>query len=507
MTKKPNILLITTDTQRWDTLKCMGNPHAVSPNLDRLASEGVLYTQAHTSSPVCMPTRCSLMSGLHTPVHGCIENGVNRRMDIPMVTDYLEIEGYTNIMVGKTHFGPIPKSFHIQKILEGEKGHDSNDFYAEHIRSLGYSRSSAHPNPIPDDQFMDAFLVTTTISEIEKIKATDSPFFAFCSLPSPHGPIDPPSPWEKLYDNIPLPEINYREGEIEEHPTHLRRLVGTLPQKRDNDELYQEFNYLSSNAKFSNLSEAKGNTIEGQSREDIDAFRRLYYGLAAYCDQQIGRLITYLDQSELRENTLVIFSSDHGQQFFDHGFNDKHNWYDSSWHIPFIISMPGTLPQGTQEDFAIWNDIPATILAAAGTGCDTMQGFDHFTPLKSGIKTPRCCAAGTLYTSFALVTERWKMEYYTEESTGRLFDRLNDPEEQIDLYGADRCRNLRDELLTALLSWRSELMDINFLISNTKGGGPVARRIALHTRTLKGTDAEARLNSKVADIILKYQNI
>ena len=224
MPNRPNILLITTDTQRWDTLRCMpGAPAFVrSPNLDALAAEGVLFENAHTSSPVCMPTRCSLMTGVHTPVHGCIENGFSRYEHLPMLTDLLDEAGYRNLMVGKAHMGPVPDSFHVQRLTQGEKNADVDDFYAEFIRAQGYSRSTVHleRNPVPEDIFMDAFLATTAMEEMDRALETgDQPFFCFCSLYSPHGPIDPPGRWATLYDGAILPPINYLEGEIESHPS------------------------------------------------------------------------------------------------------------------------------------------------------------------------------------------------------------------------------------------------------------------------------------------------
>ena len=125
---KPHILVIMTDTQRCDTLAYMGNPHAVSPKLDRLAKEGVYFEQAHTSSPVCMPARCSFLTGMHTPIHGCIENGCQRNEQLTVLPDLLKQQGYTNIMVGKTHFGPIPHSFDIQQVTT-EKQRPGDDAY------------------------------------------------------------------------------------------------------------------------------------------------------------------------------------------------------------------------------------------------------------------------------------------------------------------------------------------------------------------------------------------
>lgn len=208
--RKPNILLITTDSQRCDSVGCMGSQHAVSPNLDRLAAEGVLFEQAHSSSPVCAPARCSLLTGLHTPIHGCIENGVRRRIDLPVFPDALAETGYTNIMVGKAHFDPIPQSFQVCHTTRGEKGGGGDDFYAEHIRRHGYRRSSAYPNPIPPELFIDAYIADVTIREMSAAtKSGKTPFFAFCSMLSPHSPMDPPGEWATIMDDAMLPPINY----------------------------------------------------------------------------------------------------------------------------------------------------------------------------------------------------------------------------------------------------------------------------------------------------------
>jgi arylsulfatase A-like enzyme len=299
--------------------------------------------------------------------------------------------------------------------------------------------------------------------------------------------VDPPGRWAELYRNRLLPPINYRPGEVREHPDHQRRLVGTLENEpspwRDREIYFPE------------------------GRPDmraIDEHRRLYYGLAAYCDAQIGRLIAFLDRTGLSEKTLVIFTSDHGITLFDHGFYDKHCFYDPVWRVPMIMRMPGTLPAGEKRDFAMWTDITATILAAAQAGTPFVQGFDLFYPLVAGQASPRCCAVATLYKSCALATKRWKLEYYFEEGTGRLFDRLQDPDEQEDLFQNAAHREVREALLQALLTWRADQMDLQDLVQRTtagpNSGGPVARRIARYTRSLRGADAERRLNERAEEI-------
>jgi arylsulfatase A-like enzyme len=201
---------------------------------------------------------------------------------------------------------------------------------------------------------------------------------------------------------------------------------------------------------------------------------------------------------------LIIFTSDHGITLFDHGFYDKHCFYDPVWRVPMIMSMPGTLPKGEERDFAIWTDLTATILGAAGAEMPTVQGFDLYHPLADGEPSPRRCAVATLYASCALATQRWKLEYYFQEGSGRLFDRQADPEEQQDLYAHPAYGAVRDELVRALLTWRADQMDVQDLVRRTTAGptsgGPVARRIARYTRSLRGVDAERRLNERATAV-------
>ncbi|MGE8205348.1 sulfatase family protein [Heyndrickxia sp. NPDC080065] len=509
--KQPNILLITTDSQRWDTLSCMGSSFAISPNLDRLAHEGILFEQGHTSSPVCSPARCSLLTGLHTPIHGCVENGFQRYEHFPTLPDRLKEKGYHNIMVGKTHFGRIPDTFDVQHLV-GEKFSNAMDCYGEYIQIHGYNRVSEYPNPIPEELFIESFIVDKTIEEIEKYQLeNEKPFFAFCSMISPHEPIDPPGKWAELYEDVELPELNYSEGEIAVLPEQIKALLGFSD--------YDPGQPLSQEVKIQDLYESHGAILHKGILDKVNQLRKLYYGLAAYCDEQVGKLLRFLDKSGLRENTLVIFTSDHGIQLYDHGFNDKHNYYDASWRVPFIMSMPGTLPSGKREQFAIWNDIAPTILGAAGIQSDTMQGLDLFTPLKQGKPSPRRCAVATLFKSAALATASWKLEYYFDEGKGRLFDRKNDPLERNDLYNSEEYSEIRNELVHALLSWRADIMDLKFYhdsanvfqkqiavyeemvkpeLKNTIA--PVARRATAAINSIKGWEAEERLNQKVDQI-------
>jgi arylsulfatase A-like enzyme len=478
-THHPNILLITTDTQRCDTLACMGNPSAVSPHLDRLAREGVVFDNAYTACPVCMPARASLLTGTYPQTHGVIENGLARREHLTVYPDLLKQAGYTNIIIGKAHFGPVPASFDVQCIIQGEKESPGNDAYTADLEWHGYQRGASREFPLPVALHMDTFLVDRTIEAIEDARAAGAPFFAHCSLLSPHAPLDPPGDWGDCYRDRPLPTVNYRPGELKNHPAHMHGVLG-LGSQTDRSRYFAEGDQLRLDA--------------------VDALRRSYYGLAAHCDDQIGRLIRYLDEHALRESTLVIFTSDHGTQLFDHGFDDKHNYYDASWRVPLVLSMPGTLPANERRGFASWTDLAPTILGAAGITCQTMQGFDLVTPLSRRESLPRVCAPAVLYKSCALVTDRWKVEYYFEEARGRLFDRVEDAEEQRDLYESPPHSHIRDRLLIALLAWHADSIDVQWLIEHSGGGGPIATIVNRHTRALRGIAADERLNERIFDL-------
>lgn len=483
-----NILLITTDSQRTDTLGCMGAPFAYSPHLDALARRGVLFTQAHSASPVCMPARCSIMTGLHAPLHGCTENGLRRRGDLPLFTDALKELGYTNIMAGKTHFGPLPSSFDYQYLVKGEKGGDSDDCFAEEMRRRGYSRASSHPNPVPEEYCLDSLIVDKTIEAVSAVKKTGKPFFAFCSLLSPHSPLDPPGRWltEDLFKE-PIPPPDFERNEWEKLPPGLKKICG-IPNPNQGQMGKEE-----------RLLEARGNVADNLCREEMMDYRELYYRSAAYCDSLVGRLTGFLDDSGLRKNTLVIFSSDHGIQNFDHGFNDKHNYYDESLRVPFIMSLPGVLPEHESRGFASHVDLASTITAAAGGNRGFGGGFDLFTPLSRGEGSPRRCAVSALYGSLALVTERWKLEYYYHDNRFRLFDRIGDAGEKRDLGEDPEYAPVRNALARALLMWRTGLIDTEALKKMTGPGGPVAMRVIDDVLCRNPWENEERLDTLIRE--------
>jgi arylsulfatase len=484
MADKPNILLITTDTHRWDALECMGGVPGCSPNLDRLAAQGVLFEQAHSSCPVCMPARSSLLCGVHAPVHGAIENGFDRLNHLTTYPDLLTQQGYRCGIVGKTHMGPVPESFVFRRETHGEKNQgNSTDWWSQHLEARGLTRqaygwkgASYTPNPIPEEDLVDTLITDHSIAAIDELGAGDAPWFVHCSMISPHAPIDPVGRWAELAKDIPLPPVQYEVGEIDRLPAHHREVLQLT--KRLDDWGFKADGSL--------------------DHELIDQVRRAYYALCAYCDHQIGRLLDHLEERGERDNTLVIFTSDHGITMFEHGLFNKHTFFDASWRVPLIMAWPQGIAAGQRREFALTHDITATMLAAAGTSCDTMQGFDLLAADAGNTASTRTCALAVLYKNLGLATTDWKLDLFPEEDCGRLYHRSD---ERCDLWNRPAHRELRDGLVAAVLAWRSELWDYQELRARSHGGGPIAMRLKDHLNSASGLDAERRLQRRVAQVL------
>jgi len=473
MPDRPNICLITTDTQRTDSLGCYGHPAAHSPNLDRLAADGVRFDECHANCPVCMPDRASLLTGLHPPVHGAVENGVEPRDGLDNFFDVLAGAGYTTMMVGKTHFGPRPAGLRHHRLLRGEKNQDVDDFYAEHIRAKGFARASAHPNPVPPEDFVDARCVDEAIGLIED-HGTGAPWCLHLSLLSPHGPLDPPGRWSELFDHGPLPDDGEGRPRLADESSVVRDLLGFDGDAGDRDSAA------------------------------LDRGRRLYYGLCAYVDDQIGRLIAYLDDVGWRDDTLILFTSDHGVTRFAEGASDKHNWRDPSFRVPLIASWPGTLPAGAVRGFAQWTDLTASICAVAGEPRPWIHGFDLIGPAIRGQDEERCGAVGSLLDGHALATRRWKFEWWPSTGEQRLFDRRADPFECRDLAGEGDHEAIRLACFEALANWRAGLADHADRDARLSGGGPVAGRVVAALRATAAAEHEHRLSEACAAIDARF---
>eukprot|EP00927_Polykrikos_kofoidii_P064998 TRINITY_DN6079_c0_g1_i1.p1 TRINITY_DN6079_c0_g1~~TRINITY_DN6079_c0_g1_i1.p1 ORF type:complete len:491 (-),score=37.15 TRINITY_DN6079_c0_g1_i1:100-1572(-) len=462
---RPNILLISTDQQRVDTLGCYGPTFAKSPNIDKLASEGVIFTESFAASPTCSSSRASWVSGTQVPVHNVWGNGISPRRKVGNFIHPLRKSGYFAAVLGKTHYKPVP----------------TYDYSDIHSGNVDMRKPGTH---VAD--YLETYLVEQAKkllrNKLEGAQiAEGQPWYLHLSFVSPHPPHNVPKEWQGKYKGEQIPKVLY--GGQEELDGFPRQLKGFLPSK---EELADAF---------------PGGKPD---HEYISGFRQRYYELANYVDDQVGKMLGFLDKEGLTNNTLVIFTSDHGTNLWDHGFQAKFQFFDASWRVPLIMRGPG-LPKGVKREFAAGVDVPTTILAAARAARPAgLNGFDLYTPLlRAENSSPRTHGvAAALLQGLALATRKWKFVYYLDDGGGQLFDRENDAKEMTNLFSDPAHKHIKSRLLTVLLRWRAGLEPINFIQSHASGKGRFSnvKFVSDYVNNLTGMEPEIELQKGLSHI-------
>lgn len=361
---KPNVLWLCTDQQRFDTLGCYGNPFVQTPNLDRLAAEGVLFENAYSQSPVCTPSRASFLTGRYPRTTRCRQNGQAIPPDEVLVTKLLCDAGYVCGLAGKLHLAPCNPSVcqgTEKRIDDGYAefswSHDPSDVWFAHdyqqwLRDKGLRRGS---KPFADSRYVQVipseehsqttWSIERAMSFIRRTSNFEQPWLFSVNMFDPHHAFDPPvaalERYRAILDDIPLP--NYVEGELENKP---------IWQQTDHGGAY---------------GKRAGYPYKAMTGADHRWVRAAYWAMIDVIDTQVGRLLDFLEETGQRENTIVIFTSDHGEMLGDHGIYLKGPYfYEPAIRVPLIISGPGMLNNGSRSDALVeLVDLAPTLLAAS----------------------------------------------------------------------------------------------------------------------------------------------
>jgi arylsulfatase A-like enzyme len=363
---RPNILLIVTDQFRHNCLSSLKHPAVKTPNLDQLASEGVLFTRAYAASMACGPARACLFTGRFSDAHGQLNNQIDLNpADIPVLPEMLAEAGYETALVGKLHMKPMRRKFGFRYCLR----HDApyTNYSEEECADSAYVKY-LQQGPFKDDpqgiverftddegQFPDGdeerfilgrnlvaeedhevpWAVRESINYLKNERNKDKPFFLNTSFYGPHQPMLCPGPWEKMYppDSFPLPEGF-------DYPVDDKPILVT---------------------KYRDQRIAKGWTEE--------TYRKMfsaYYGYVSMIDHYLGQLFNTLKEEGLWDNTLILFTADHGEYLGQFRRFYKGGPYEGSTHVPFIVRDPRSGASNWRCDKNISAmDIFATCLRAA----------------------------------------------------------------------------------------------------------------------------------------------
>lgn len=371
-----NILWICTDQQRFDTLGCYGNEWVKTPNIDRLAREGVLFENAYCQSPVCAPSRGSFLSGRYPRTCGPRQNGQDINQNERLFPKMLADKGYFCGLSGKLHLSAchdetgriteprIDDGYHYFSWSHHPQPHGGTNWPCNAYQQFLIQNGMDYITPDREDcRFVQdgvdekfhqtTWCVDEALKFMETARIFEKQWMFSINLFDPHHPFDPPKEYldrylEKL-DDIPLP--NYEEGELESK---------NLFQQKDHMGAYDTKGYLA---------------YDEMSEKDHRMIKAAYWAMIDLIDHQLGRLLDYLDEHDMRKDTLIVFHSDHGENLGDHGMYLKGPYfYENNVHVPLIISWPGVVSQGIRRKALVeLTDLAPTLCDAAGV--EQYEGF------------------------------------------------------------------------------------------------------------------------------------
>lgn len=468
--RKPNILLITSDQQHYDTLG-FANPLIKTPALDRLAREGTNHTRAYCPNPTCTPTRASILSGQYPSVHGAWSIGVKTPENTLTVGELLAKEGYDTTLVGKAHFQPL-KSTPEEESVECQPTVRDLDFwrnfeqtycpwygfdhvetarnhaheahvgghYAVWMEDQGFKDWKSHylrpgheredapnfpngPWSLPEQYHYTPWTAQRTIAHIERCHEEDKPFFMWSSFHDPHPPYLVPEPWASMYDPKDMPIGKLDPAEVEFMCPFVKE---TLKEKPNFSDFMDQGGY--------------GNHGLSSHLHDDEQLRKnmaIYYGMTSFMDHHIGKILDKLDDLGIADNTIVVFTTDHGHFLGQHGLVAKAFMYEDNVRIPFITRWPGHIPAG-RTDAALQSlvDLAPSFLEAAGVEIPgRMQGVSQL-PVWTGEAEK---ARDSVFVEHrhqkknfnirTFINERYKLTIYKDRAYGELFDLQEDPGE------------------------------------------------------------------------------
>ena len=453
-----NILIIMPDQLRADSLGCAGNKVIKTPNIDRIAREGVLFSNAYTVSPICMPARASFVSGLYPHNHTMWTNAGSLPPDDETFFHHLQRKGYFVAYIGKSHFYPHRAGDHLKNHEDymRARGIDyvhettgpwatvrTDSYMTDHWREKGllsvfredylkrrdFGPFALWPSPMPTDEFLDSYIGRKAVEFIEGYDGS-KPFCLFVGFGGPHEPWDPPGEYAEMYDPDEVPPPIPPERAREWTPPYAAERM------------------------------RKG-VLEGLTDEIARRIRASYYGKISLIDRWVGEILDALERRGWLEETMIVLWSDHGEMAGDHGRLHKSVFYESSVRVPLIIRVPGIEGGRVVPALVEIIDVYPTILEAVGAEPSRRCfGRSLMGLLKGEAESVRDEVLSEIHAfgcyNYMIRTERFKYAMNGEGEGFMLFDLEEDPDEQVNLIGhpeyGDVEREMRERLLRAIAS-------------------------------------------------------
>ena len=497
-----NILLITSDQQHWDTIGAF-NPDVKTPALDSLVAEGTTFTRSYCPNPTCTPSRASIITGLYPSQHGAYSLGTKLDEKVNTLGDELIKGGYKTALIGKAHLQPLlsteeypsveappilqdlefwknyKEKFYGFEHVELARNHTNENLVGQHyaiwmeekgcanwkdyflvptgnMTNEDYPRMEAMAKSKPRG-FIDGkrtwgtwdlpeeFHYNTWIAErsnvlLEKYAKNKEPFFLWSSFFDPHPEYFVSKPWDTMYDPDKITLPKRVEGEHEKNPPHFKMTQEEFP------------DYSSYVVKYG----PHGFHSHLQKDEELKKDIAVYYGMVSFMDKYIGKILDKLEEVGLKDNTLVVFTSDHGHYLGQHGLIRKGPFhYEDGIKVPMIVRYPNHIPQNkVSEALQSLVDYTPTFLSFADLPVpEAMTGVDQkdvWLGTKDKIREDIICENAHEHPTVNLrtyVDERYKITVYYGHEYGELFDLQEDPNEFNNLWDSTEHQQLKIKLL------------------------------------------------------------
>ena len=473
---QPNILWICTDQQRYDTIAALGNRAIRTPNLDRLCRQGVAFTHAYCQSPICTPSRSSFLTAKYPSTIAACRNGNGSFSNrAPLISKLMADRAYDCGLVGKLHIAS-PWHGYEKRVDDGystfihsvspHQGLSYGNEYGDWLRQKGVDPASLfHRSPKGSPEFNNEFArgyrtdidveLHQTVFLTEKAlefmaRPRQQPFFLSLNYHDPHPPFCGPDLFADRYERSALPPPRFRPSDL-------------ANQENLRDVLFQ--------CKASPPSDSS-----------LDMIAR-YYAMIELIDREVGKLLDWLEQRGQRENTLIVFTSDHGETLGDHGFQGKGcRFYEGLVRVPLVFSWPGVFRSEERvDDLVELIDIAPTLAEATGFAMESVHGrsllprllrerpeepyrprefvrCEYYDTLNMNLpdtSKPHRPTYGIMYRD-----HRYKLSYYPCSDQGELFDLQEDPDEFDNLWASPQHQDRINRLIRLMLRQTVETTDL-----------------------------------------------
>jgi arylsulfatase A-like enzyme len=457
----PNIVFIMTDDQRHDALSSAGNTILRTPNIDRLGSEGIRFTEAFVTNALCAPSRASVLTGLYSHSHGVITNGggpqyynqPGLRGNQTTFVDLLRSAGYYTALIGKWHLRSEPRGFDRWVVFPGQGAYHDPEMLANGVRV----HLRGHADDVVGDQGL-LFL---------RDRPRDRPFCLLYQFKSPHRSWMPAARFARAFDDVDVPIPRTFEDKLVGRPDALRRAEMAIADMPD----------------FRDRGVDPALPPDERKRLNLQHLVKNYYRVLSSVDENVGRLLETLDRDGLAENTIVIYTSDNGFFLGEHGLFDKRLMYEPSIRVPMLVRFPARVraTPANRSHMILNVDIAPTLLELAGVPVPAWMHGRSMVPILTGAaNVPWRDAFLYEYYEYpaehcvrkhrGVRTARWKLIHFWEQpEEWELYDLASDADEVHNLAARREHARTLETLRARMSNLRKELDD-----EDVPGPAPIA---------------------------------